>query len=492
MSLNVPKIVEAIKAKKCILVLGPEICSFNHQIFSGDTPQDFDKSLEMAYHYYNTNGLDEELDKDGLTIHPIQFFEYPFLKENLLTNNLNDDENHLYNFVKWYFKQTKDWEQPFAKISQIPFPLVLSLLPDTHLEKSFDKTFQNNPNGYMLSRYSRLNKEVPAIAAKPTWEKPLLYKLLGDLEEKDSTFTFDHWFDFFNQIFKDEPALPTHVINTLKEASMILFLGVRLEKWYIQLLIRLLFSLGSVKGKKLAFVNMKENKMEELAKKRFNLIFDEQKPIQLLNELYQVCQQEGLLRTTSETTNLINTKVFISYNHADKALANRLKDDLEKIGIEIIIDSDNPIGFDIPTFINQSINKAEFVLQLISENFLSSAWVAQESIKAFTLAEITGKVVLPCEIDDVLNNNEFRTQAMNKFESQLGKLKTEIGERLDKGESFEDLQAQYQRILELKNNYDKTIAEFRKKNRGDLRGNNYEIGLKQIISSIKTYQAGNV
>ncbi len=183
----------------------------------------------------------------------------------------------------------------------------------------------------------------------------------------------------------------------------------------------------------------------------------------------------------------MSANVFISYNHNDTDLANRVREDLENAGFQVIIDSDNPIGFEIPRFINESIAKADFVLQLISEHFLTSAWVAQESIKAFTVAELIGKVVLPCEIDNSLSDFSFRTNAMKRFDTKIAEIKAEIGYRLETGASIQDLQSQYQRLLGLKNGYDTIMAEFINKNRGDLRPANYERGMKQVITSLNKY-----
>lgn len=488
-------IIEAIRAGRCVLVLGPEICQVDYNKFVTDqapetAPKDFDESLRLAYDYYFNEVLDD-YEREDLEDSQISFVDYPFIKEHLMTLKSENDVQHIYDFMKWYFSQTAEWSEHFNKIAQIPFPLVLSLLPDASLEKSFELSFGGLQNGYMVSRYSRENKAVPSIDSKPTAQNPLVYKLLGDLEHYDATFTFDDWFDYFSNIFGVNP-LPLAIKSVLKDDPLILFLGVRVEKWYIQVVMRLLLASGQgglLKGKKFAFVNAKEKNVEDLAKKRLNVMFDEANPTQLLEELYQACRQEKLLRVAQTDTMRINAKVFISYNHADGALADKLRADLEEVGIEVIIDSDNPIGFEIPKFINESIAKADFVLQLISANFLTSAWVAQESVKAFTLAEIMGKVVLPCQIDDALNDNEFRNSAMRSFEDKIKDFGIEMGNRLMKGESIEDLQPQYQRVLELKNNYDKTIAEFRNKNRGDLRGNNYDKGLQQIFASIKKYLA---
>lgn len=481
---EIDRIINAIKNNKCVLVLGPEICQLKHNILADKSPKDFDESLQIAYKYYIDNKIDKELTKyrDDL----LEFSDYAFLKDNLWVYNHTDKDRHLFNFAKWFFDNTMDWQEPFKEITQIPFPLIISLLPDTHLENTFDA--QKQP--FSVSKYSRLNKDVPEIEHKIGNERTLIYKLLGDIKARDASFTFDHWYEFFRNLLHENPSLPDQIINTLKNADLILFVGVRIEKWYIQLLVKHLYTISSEDIGSFAFANIKDSKETYLARKRLNIIFDEEEPIEMINKIYIACSDNKLLRQASASNSTIKANVFISYNHSDTVIAHRLKNDLERFGINVIIDTDNPIGFKIPTFINESIQQADFIVQLVSENFLTSPWVAQESKLAFIGAEIAKKTVLPCEIDDILKDKSFRKRAMDRINIKLEELSSEIKERLNpdgNGGGIEDLTPQFNRLRKLKNDYDDTIAEFQDKNRGDLRGNNYESGFLKLIESIKKY-----
>ena len=73
------------------------------------------------------------------------------------------------------------------------------------------------------------------------------------------------------------------------------------------------------------------------------------------------------------------------------------------------------------------------------------------------------------------------------FDEKIRKISNSIKERLDSDEGIEDLEPQRRRLRELKNNYDGIIAQFRNKNRGDLRGNNYDAGFQKLVESIKVY-----
>ncbi len=481
------KILKAIKDKKCVLVLGPEICEFKSQIYDGKMPKDFDNSINLAYEYYINHEIQDEDDKQDILTNPIVFDKNPFAKENFLTVS-DSYQVHLYDFMKWYFGQMIDWKIPFTQIAEIPFSLVLSLLPDEHLENTMQEV---NKEAFAISHYSRLNKKVHKIDDVSD-QTTVLYKLLGSLSYNDATFTFKDWFDFLHSMFKGNPKLPEVIINRIQEAQMFVFVGVRVEKWYIQMLINLLLDLGKVSSAtaKIAFVNVKEEQEDKIAKDRLKVAYRRNRlPIPLLTDIYKACEQEKILRLSSSAliNEKIKAKVFISYNHNDEEIAFKLKKDLEDMGIEVIIHTDILIGFEISQFVIESIQQADFILQLISKDFLTSAWVAQESIKAFNAVEMVRKIVLPCEIDESLRDTNFRKTAMETFDAKLKELNDEIKKRLDKNESTDDLAPQRKRLLQLKNNYDTIISEFNQKDRGDLRGNLYGRGLQKIVYSIRTY-----
>ena len=58
-----------------------------------------------------------------------------------------------------------------------------------------------------------------------------------------------------------------------------------------------------------------------------------------------------------------NRKAFISYNHKDKKVADELKIQLEKAGIDITIDIEDMLaGEDIKRFIEESIKNTDVAL----------------------------------------------------------------------------------------------------------------------------------
>jgi TIR domain len=76
-------------------------------------------------------------------------------------------------------------------------------------------------------------------------------------------------------------------------------------------------------------------------------------------------------------------KVFISYNHEDRLVADKLKSALEGEGVSVTIDNAAMrAGANIQDFIESSIRDSDLTLSIVSNRRLLSACVALESITA--------------------------------------------------------------------------------------------------------------
>jgi hypothetical protein len=75
--------------------------------------------------------------------------------------------------------------------------------------------------------------------------------------------------------------------------------------------------------------------------------------------------------------------VFVSYNHADAAIAQALCAALKEAGLGVLVDAQamQP-GQDIAHFIRESINASQTTVCLLSQASLLSGWVAQETLRA--------------------------------------------------------------------------------------------------------------
>ncbi len=92
-------------------------------------------------------------------------------------------------------------------------------------------------------------------------------------------------------------------------------------------------------------------------------------------------------------------KVFISYSSKDKAVANKICNQLEQSGIECwIAPRDIDAGSKYATAITHAIEDCQILLLLFSKNAANSSHVESELEFAFSLR----KTIIPCRIDHSL------------------------------------------------------------------------------------------
>ena len=102
----------------------------------------------------------------------------------------------------------------------------------------------------------------------------------------------------------------------------------------------------------------------------------------------------------------MNTPVascFISYNHADKGLAQGICDGLTAEGYRVWIDQGElRVGDSLVTAISDAIDRVDFLVALVSEHSVASNWCQKEVSLAMT-GEIgkRGITVLPCRVGRV-------------------------------------------------------------------------------------------
>lgn len=95
-------------------------------------------------------------------------------------------------------------------------------------------------------------------------------------------------------------------------------------------------------------------------------------------------------------------RVFISYSHKDKLVAKYLAAHLQERGAEVWVDEGEIlVGDSLLAKIAQGVQRASFVIAIISRNSIGSRWVRKELAIAMH-KEVSGRrvVVLPVRVDD--------------------------------------------------------------------------------------------
>jgi len=148
-----------------------------------------------------------------------------------------------------------------------------------------------------------------------------------------------------------------------------------------------------------------------------------------------------------------NRKVFISYNHKDKAIADRVKTYLELGGLQVTIDREKmEPGQSISDFIKANIRSNGYILSLVSENSLKSGWVGMESTASLFAEWIADKHFIPLALDDSWHRSGFYIDALKYINDNVKAKEKEAREAKKLGGRTTHIETQIERLLDLRAN----------------------------------------
>ena len=178
--------------------------------------------------------------------------------------------------------------------------------------------------------------------------------------------------------------------------------------------------------------------------------------------------------------------VFVSYSQKDKVIVDKIVQHLKNNGIEVIIDREViKAGQSIQQFIEQSIKKSQFVLSIVSANSLTSGWASKESIAASYAEWLSEQYFLPARLDDDFFKPDFQITALEYINGETKALKDSIKKLEKLGGDPRDLQLDINQLTDLKNNLPKVIRKLKDVFTVDLKEDNFQDGLSQIVKAIK-------
>jgi len=298
-------IIDNIQNQTCVLMLGPELA-----INANNSP--LYKSL---FEYIST----ETKLKISYDI------------DNFIAFDKKADKISFYTFMKKYYENNSEPTDLFNKIAQIPFHLIMSFTPDMMLKNSFDKLGIDNGFQY----YSK--KQTLKDVERPTQTKPLLYNLFGSTTDRDSLIiTYDDMFDFIFSILGGEQRLPREMLDTISSATVFLFLGCELDKWYMKLIMRL-FGLHK---EPIAVTNkssVKDEITENFFIRNFEMNFIDLTTEELISKIFTKLKDSNLLREVSQVVEIPIVKKVLDLLKSDEieTAIDTLSDYLENKNEEI-------------------------------------------------------------------------------------------------------------------------------------------------------------
>lgn len=453
-------LVDNLQQQKCALILGPELINYGDKTF-------FDL-------------LCDELKKE-----PVPLVRHFFTNDELVQfdRNVVGYEMRMYQFLDRFYRKRTEFDAVMEKVVALPFPAFISLLPDSRLTDAFEKADIDHQS----ARYPR--DQNPEPVELPTRQCPLVYHLLGTLRGCNTVLTFDDLFEYLKGILGARE-LPINLQVFLRDVSCFVFLGVRFEKWYMQILLKLLmnnrYSLRYASSKVL-----REDQREEIrtfVSSRLDLVFVDEEPTSFLDELYNQCAARNLLRKSPQTVaEEPPVRVFISYSYRDDAQVLLLRDALQKAGMEVIIGQEAiSSGQDINDFIRQSVRNSDCTLSIVSENSLLSAWVARESAASLQEAE-GGRLVIPCYLESSFLERDATDRVLKKIEEEIRDIGNRIQERTMLRRPINDLLSLYNLYYDHQQEIVDYITMLRNSACVDLTTGKFDAGVQKLVNDIKTF-----
>lgn len=272
--INWEVIIESVKSGSCMLFLGPEAVALP------DGMPIYHAALEHIKNKYS---------KD-ITFYTGEEFLHPH--RSSLNGSINMGISSFYN--------QQQIPTIFEAIAEIPFYFILNASPDNYLKQVFDqkKNFKFHAAYYEVEA---VQKEINDISK----ERPLLYNIFGMVEKPSSLiFTHDNLFKFlFSIIGKDNFKMHQTVTSQFQNATFLVFLGFKFEKWYIKLLLRLLgIHESEIEKNAMGFVqHSDDSETKNFFYQHFNVEFVESHIQEFVTELHKRCAESNLLRDFTKT-----------------------------------------------------------------------------------------------------------------------------------------------------------------------------------------------
>lgn len=179
-------------------------------------------------------------------------------------------------------------------------------------------------------------------------------------------------------------------------------------------------------------------------------------------------------------------KAFISYNHRDKDVADRVKAYLESGGVEVTIDREKiEPGQSISDFIKTSIRTNGYIVSIVSENSLKSGWVGMESTASLFAEWIADKHFIPLALDDHWSQNEFYIDALRYINDMVKKKEKEKREVKKLGGRTTHIESQIDRLLDLKANLSLILERLQSVLTVSISGDTFDGGMQKVLGLIK-------
>ncbi len=251
----------------CVLFAGPELIKINGKDYN-----------EAFYETLPEKAEEKEIDK--------QKVRYNF--DEKIWHFSSSTIRALFNkeFSRYLRKNIETNQPIFHKLASIPFPLIVSLIPDDTLETAFS----NYENFNFSFKTHAIDSDIP----EPTIDNMLIYNIYGNI--KNRKYVFSH-FDYL-QFIRDyeNKGFPTRFSSAIKRANYFIFVGFEFDKWYNIFLFYILHEIKKEADKFSINEQSAEELYQKLSEENLKLVFLEKNSEIFINDLYEKAKEEGVLR----------------------------------------------------------------------------------------------------------------------------------------------------------------------------------------------------
>ena len=404
-----------------------------------------------------SNRLTEYLRKDKISVQDPDNF--PLVAQLFMDQDDHTRDDLVYEVDTFYqgvnsrLATGRGQDTVFENLAALPFPLFISSRHDSTLEHFLSAGGRNPDVKSYDFRGDKVNT-VGESGALGTRAKPLVYHLLGSIGNPSSlALTESDLLVLLESLIAGDPPLPTDLRSAFSEKSF-LFLGCRLQKYYIRVL---LHALGLNDSEKKSFAPSASAVCEvddefresvwfyKVGYKALKLLeIDEENFIQELRRRWE--ESGGAYEPRPSATETVDEsperpKVFVSYVSEDLHIAKQLVEALKGNGIEPWFDKDELRGGDRwDEALADAIKEVDFFIVLLSNHFGDGieSYVHDEVEKALERKRGAVKFVFPMRITedalrlDVLDRKRIQAERLNNLDTDVTALAGDIRKEFKK------------------------------------------------------------
>ncbi len=197
-------------------------------------------------------------------------------------------------------------------------------------------------------------------------------------------------------------------------------------------------------------------------------------------------KQDKDFETPSGNNSGDNKKVFISYNHKDKTMADRVKTYLEQGGLQVTIDREKmEPGQSISDFIKANIRSNGYILSLVSENSLKSGWVGMESTASLFAEWIADKHFIPLALDDSWHRAGFYIETLKYINENVKAKEKEAREAKKLGGRTTHIETQIERLLDLRANLSVILERLQNVLTVPISNEEFDLSMENVLNLIR-------